>query len=75
MKLRSLRLPRRPTAFLHDVAMAAIAFFASLCLRLGLDFETWLTADAWFALTISLWCPAWFFPWAVSIGVSGVMRR
>ncbi|MEE8535748.1 MAG: nucleoside-diphosphate sugar epimerase/dehydratase, partial [Kiloniellales bacterium] len=32
--------------------MAAIAFFGSLCLRLGLDFETWLTADAGLALIL-----------------------
>ncbi|WP_340116282.1 nucleoside-diphosphate sugar epimerase/dehydratase [Pelagibius sp. 7325] len=47
MKLGSPRFPRQIVAFLHDLAMAALAFMIALLLRLG--------NEAWASLMTNLW--------------------
>jgi hypothetical protein len=53
MALRIFRLPRKTTAFLHDVIMAALSFFVALGLRLG--------GEAWQRIVDDLWLPLIIF--------------
>jgi O-antigen biosynthesis protein WbqV len=53
MPLRTFRLPRKTTAFLHDVVMAAVSFFVALALRLG--------DAAWQRIVDDLWLPLIIF--------------
>jgi O-antigen biosynthesis protein WbqV len=53
MALRIFRLPRKTTAFLHDVFMAALSFFVALGLRLG--------DEAWQRIVDDLWLPLIIF--------------
>jgi O-antigen biosynthesis protein WbqV len=50
MRLRSHRLSRPSTAFVHDLAMAALSFLVAIALRLGFGSIFSIHTDTWLAM-------------------------
>ena len=71
MALHFFRLPRKTTAFLHDVIMAAVSFFVALALRLGDGAWQRLVDELWLPLIIFTAVCALVFWFTASTGESG----